>query len=95
MFNQKWNRFYKILYSELRKQGMEPAALLIATAFKDRGELSDIELGNIVAGRQVGLAPPQEVRESISDLKKFGYIWQATETSAWQPSIPSLMTWRR
>ena len=92
VFNDKKNRFYKNLYSELRKQDMVPSALSIAKVFRDRQEISDIELGNIVAGRQVGLAPPQEVLATISELSKLGYIWQATETSAWQPGIPSLMT---
>ena len=91
-FIQKKDRLYRTFYSEIIKQDMVPAALSIATAFKDREALSNIDLHNIVAGERVWPTPPQIVKATISALRQLGYIWQGTAQTDWQPGIPSLMT---
>ena len=90
-FNKKKDRLYKVYYAELKQKHMVPAALSIATAFKGREAISDIELHDTVAGKHVGIDPPDSVLETVRELKNLGYIWQGSEKSDWHPGIPSLM----
>ena len=92
-FKDEKDRLYKIFYSELIQQDMVPAALSIAKAFKGRDEISNIDLHNLVAGRQAWPSPPKEVKATISKLRQLGYIWQGSAQTDWQPGIPSLMTY--
>ena len=91
-FNYRKNLFYQNLYNEMIEEHVTLAALSVAKAFKDRQAISYIELGNILAGRMVGIDPPDDVLATIRELKNLGYIWQDSASSDWQPGIPSLMT---
>ena len=91
-FNFAKNLYYRDRYNEMIGGQLAPAALSVAKAFKDRKAITNIELGNILAGRQVGIAPPEDVLATIRELMNLGYIWQGSDTSQWQPGIPSLMT---
>ena len=90
--NKEKDMLYQDYYAELIRDDMVPAALLIAKAFKGRDKISNIDLHNIVAGKEVWPSPPEEVKETISKMRHLGYIWQGSEKSDWQPGIPSLMT---
>ena len=91
-FNYRKNLFYQNLYNEMIEEHVTLAALSVAKAFKDRQAISYIELSNILAGRMVGIDPPDDVLATIRELKNLGYIWQGSASSDWQPGIPSLMT---
>ena len=92
-FKDQKDRLYKIFYSELRQKHMVQAALSLAKAFKGREAISDIELHDTVAGEQVGLDPPDNVLETVRELRRLGYIWQGSAQTDWQPGIPSMMTY--
>ena len=92
-FNNEKDMLYQDYYTELIRDDMVPAALLIAKAFKDRDVISNIELHNLVAGKPVWPSPPKEVKATISKMRHLGYIWQGSAQTYWQPGIPSLMTY--
>ena len=90
-FNKEKEMLYQDYYAELVRDKMVPAALLIAQAFKGHDKVSNIDLHNIVAGKEVWPSPPQDVTDTISKLRHLGYVWQGTEKSYWEPGLPSLM----
>ena len=92
VFDYGKGMLYQEYYEELRQKHMVPVALSIAQAFEGREAISDIKLHDTVAGEHVGVNPPDNVLETVRELRKLDYIWQGSEKSVWHPGIPSLHT---
>ena len=87
--------YYQDRYAELKSRGLLETARAAATAFDARHRLSDREMDQAIAGKPVGLDPPDQVLDAHGHLRELGYIWQLPGRNDWEPGIPSLMDYVR
>ena len=92
---KRQDTYYQNRYAELKSRGLLETARAVAVAFEARHRLSDREMDQAIAGKPVGLDPPDPVLDARGHLRELGYIWQLPGRNDWEPGIPSLMDYVR
>lgn len=89
-FESRKTKYYGNRYVELSEEGLLPAAVAVANAFRG-GVLTDIELQRAIdeARSEMRFDDPGAVALRLREL---GYIWRPPGQIDWEPGIPSLMS---
>ncbi len=92
--NGKKQSFYAKRWSKLLKDGLLPAAEIIAEAFRDTPKYKEIDLVLLMRDAlPADKADDQHIASLLQALTRQDFIWRPAGTDLYEAGIPSLMTY--